>query len=168
MVQAKRCRKSKGKIFGAAFGYGLRIALVPMDGDPDTPGGVRARVYREILITSHSKLLDLVDIIATPVFIDTPNTVDILEHLIQCATETWEGLGVELMPYRVDAVPKANRWNTKYWTICNSSAGNPPESGCDPAQANRNTFLPVTVRLISQRKHKNWDIPRHQHGPTGQ
>jgi transposase len=37
-------------MFWAAFGYGLRTSLVPMDGDPTARrGGVTARVYREVL-----------------------------------------------------------------------------------------------------------------------
>jgi transposase len=50
MVQPRRCGKQKSKMFWAAFGYGVRTQLVPMEGDPEAPrGGVTARVYREVL-----------------------------------------------------------------------------------------------------------------------
>ena len=50
LVQPKPCGKKKQKMFWAAFGYGMRTALVPMDGDPAAArGGVTARVYKEVL-----------------------------------------------------------------------------------------------------------------------
>lgn len=37
-------------MFWAAFGFGVRTALVPMEGDPESAkGGVTARVYKEVL-----------------------------------------------------------------------------------------------------------------------
>jgi len=37
-------------MFWAAFGYGVRTSLVPMEGDPTAPkGGVTARVYQAVL-----------------------------------------------------------------------------------------------------------------------
>jgi transposase len=37
-------------MFWAAFGWGIRTRLVPMNGDPDSPkGGVSARVYQSVL-----------------------------------------------------------------------------------------------------------------------
>ena len=50
LVQPRACGKQKSKMFWAAFGYGVRTVLVPMEGDPESPrGGVTARVYQEIL-----------------------------------------------------------------------------------------------------------------------
>ena len=50
MVQPKPCGKQSKKMFWATFGYGVRSALVPMDGDPNSArGGVTARVYRQVL-----------------------------------------------------------------------------------------------------------------------
>jgi hypothetical protein len=37
-------------MFWAAFGHGVRISLVPIEGDPLAPkGGVTARVYQAVL-----------------------------------------------------------------------------------------------------------------------
>ena len=50
MVQPRGCRKKKRKMFWAAFGYGIRTSLVPMQGDPQSRrGGVTARVYLSVL-----------------------------------------------------------------------------------------------------------------------
>ncbi len=59
MVQPRRCGKQKSKMFWAAFGYGVRTQLVPIDGDPEAPrGGVTARVYREVLDRHLPPILD--------------------------------------------------------------------------------------------------------------
>jgi len=49
-VQTRRCGKSVKKMFWAAFRYGARTGLVPLDGDELAPrNGVTARVYLEVL-----------------------------------------------------------------------------------------------------------------------
>jgi len=50
LVQEKPCGKQKCQMFWAAFGYGIRTPLVPMEGDSDSRrGGVTAKVYKDIL-----------------------------------------------------------------------------------------------------------------------
>ena len=50
LIQEKPCGKQKCQMFWAAFGYGIRTTLVPMEGDPDSKrGGVTAQVYKDIL-----------------------------------------------------------------------------------------------------------------------
>lgn len=40
----------RARFFWAAFRYGVRTSLVPMEGDPTAPrGGVTARVYQAVL-----------------------------------------------------------------------------------------------------------------------
>lgn len=51
MVQKKTCGKNKSKMFWATFGFGRRNALIPMEGDIESPnGGVTARVYKAVLV----------------------------------------------------------------------------------------------------------------------
>jgi transposase len=105
MIAPKRCGQQKSKMFWAAFGYGIRTQLVPMNGDPDSArGGITARVYQEVLSTYLRPILYLHDIFMHDgASIHTAHLIRdwLLEHRIEV---------MDWPPYSLDLNPIENVW----------------------------------------------------------
>jgi hypothetical protein len=105
MVEPKKCGKQKSKMFWAAFGYGLRTTLVPMDGDSASArGGVTARVYREVLSRHLPPILG-----AFSIFMHDNAPI----HTAHIIRDWLREHGVEVMewpPYSPDLNPIENIW----------------------------------------------------------
>jgi len=92
-------------MFWAAFGYGVRTTLVPMEGDPESPkGGVSARVYRQVLDRYLPPILGFMAIFMQD------NAPIHTAHIIR---DWFAEQGIEVMdwpPYSPDLNPIENLW----------------------------------------------------------
>ena len=92
-------------MFWAAFGYGLRTQLVPMEGDPLAPkGGVTARVYQTVLDRYLLPILGF-----RSIFMQDNAPV----HKARIVQEWFRDIGIELVdwpPYSPDLNPIENLW----------------------------------------------------------
>jgi hypothetical protein len=92
-------------MFWAAFGYGIRTTLVPMEGDPNSRrGGVTAMVYREILEQHLPPILGIGSIFMQD------NAPIHTAHIIR---EWFTSQGIDIMdwpPYSPDLNPTENLW----------------------------------------------------------
>jgi DDE superfamily endonuclease len=105
MIQPRRCRKQKSKMFWAAFGYSLRTQLIPMDSDLDsTRGGVTAQVYKLVLEQHLIPILRFGDIFMQD---------NALIHIAYIIRDWFIENGIEVMKwplYTLDLNPIKNIW----------------------------------------------------------